>query len=166
MKFPKFLKVINKTCAIIAGVLVCCIALLATFEAFMRHSGNPTVWSSDVTLYMLLYAVFLSSAYAFQEKGHVAVDFVQLGIGKAFGKKAQKSVAVFCYLVVEVFVAVLLWASTKMFISANFLHKMTFATIRIPITILYGAMVFGSVLMAITVLFIILDLTSSSDKYI
>jgi TRAP-type C4-dicarboxylate transport system permease small subunit len=89
---------INKACSIVGGLCVCMIAILTVTEAILRIFGHPTSWSSDITVYMLLVAIFLSSAYAFQEKGHIAVDFVQQAAGRVFGLKARKPMVIAGYL--------------------------------------------------------------------
>ena len=59
-------------------------ALCITYEVLMRYLFHaPTIWVSEVSIYFIIAATFLSLGYAMREKAHVNVDFV---INRLHGK--------------------------------------------------------------------------------
>jgi TRAP-type C4-dicarboxylate transport system permease small subunit len=147
-------------------VLVLIKAFLSVAEGILRSLGSPTTWTLDITLYLLLWAAFLGSSYAFQELGHIAVDFIREGVGKRFGQGLRRGLAVLGYLCTEVFLLTLVWFSFRLLRVSLLTGELTYANVQIKIAWLYSGMVVGSLLMALTVAFIILDLFSDSQRYL
>ncbi len=58
------------------------------------------------------------------------------------------------------------WRCILLLQAALLLHKLTYATMQIPISYLYGAMIFGCVLMLATIMFILLDVLTDSEDYL
>lgn len=167
MKFPQNLKTLNHAASTLAGGIILTIGFLTTIEGIARGLFNsPTGWSLDVCRYLLIWAIFLGSAFAFQEKGHVAVDFIREGLGQKIGSSYQRFFASVGYWFALLYVIVLTYSSVDMMIYAVQMDKLTRGTMQIPIVWLYLAMGIGSVGMVITLCFILLDLKSGSDEYI
>ncbi len=62
---------------LLAALFIPAAALCITYEVFMRYLFHaPTIWVMEVTIYLVMAATFLSSAYAMREKAHVNVDFI------------------------------------------------------------------------------------------
>jgi C4-dicarboxylate transporter DctQ subunit len=152
---------------IISGLLILIIGALSVMEGIVRSVfASPTSWSMDISLYMLIWAIFLGTSYSFQEKGHVAVDFIRERIGQVWDVKARKAMAVTGYLLALVYIVVLAGDSVLMIKDALELNKLTLANVQIPIVLLYAAMLVGSVMMFVTVICIISDLISGGQKYL
>lgn len=167
MKFPQSLRTFNHAAAVLAGVIILIIGFLTTIEGIARGLFNsPTSWSLDVCRYLLVWTIFLGSAFAFQEKGHVAVDFMRKGLGRKFGCSCQRCLSSIGYLIALLYVMVLMYSSVDLMVYAFQNDKLTRGTIQIPIVWLYLAMGIGSIGMVITLCFIQLDLKSGSDEYI
>jgi TRAP-type C4-dicarboxylate transport system permease small subunit len=158
---------INVLCGLVSGALIIMIGLLATMEGILRGIfSSPTSWSLDLSTYILIWMVFLGTAYSFQEKGHVSVDLVKEMVGGRWGEKAVKWMTVAGYMMCLVVIAVLLWGGYDSLAGALKYGKLTVGNLQIPLAYLYSAMVAGSILMAVTVVFIILDLLGNGKKYL
>lgn len=167
MKYPRFMTVINQWLARVSGLFIFAIGILAVFEAIMRTFLNaPTSWSLDISSYLLIWAIFLGAAYAYQEKGHVAVDLLRDAVEKRWGKAPRRVMAVIGYVIALVVIIALLVASVQLAKSAIDLNQLTYANAQIPAVVLWAAIVFGSVMMLITVVFIMLDIFAKDDKYL
>jgi C4-dicarboxylate transporter DctQ subunit len=167
MRYPLFLRRINSILANIAGVLLVIISLLSVFEAIMRSVfSNPTPWSLDISCYLLLWAIFLGTSYAYQEKGHVAVDLLCDAVQKRFGKTPRRVMSILGYIFVLATILAVFYASLTLFLSALSYNKLTTASFQIPIAYLYIAIILGSVMTVVTAVFIILDLLNGDDNYL
>lgn len=167
MKYPQFLERFNRILGNIAGGLIIVIALFSALEGILRGIfSSPTTWTLNISQYILIWAVFLGTAYAFQEKNHVVVDFVREAAGRRWGFGIQKILAILSYLIALVFVVVILWNSIELLVDALKLNILTLGTIQIPASYLYMAMLVGSLAMLITIVCIVLDLFSGSKKYL
>lgn len=167
MRYPKFLDWVNRTTAVIGGVMIVVIGLLATMEGILRgFFSNPTFWSLDISQFLLIWTIFLGTACAFQDKSHVSVDMVKEFVGQHWGSQARRVLIIIGYIFALVFILVLGWDSYALIVDALELEILTMGNVQIPIVYLYTAMLVGSVLMIITVICIILDLVSGSDRFL
>jgi TRAP-type C4-dicarboxylate transport system permease small subunit len=167
MKYPKSLSRFNQVTGFISGVLIVITALLATMEGILRYVfASPTSWSLDISQYLLIWVIFLATAYAFQEKTHVSVDLVKDFVGQRWGVEAQKVMVVVGYGMALVFILVLAYDSVELAVTAIRLNKLTIGTVQVPIIYLYTAMVAGSIFMLVTVVCIILDVIDGGKKYL
>lgn len=95
MRYPKCWLLINNAIAIISGALILLIGCIAVMESIIRgFFARPTLWSMDISLYLLIWALFLGSAYSFQEKGHVAVDLIR----EKCSKKTRRILSIIGYI--------------------------------------------------------------------
>jgi C4-dicarboxylate transporter, DctQ subunit len=164
--FPRVRR-FNHIAAIISGVLIVIISLLCFLETIARNLfSQPTSWTLDISTYFLIWAFFLGSAAAFQEKTHVSVDFFRDTIARLFGRIWGRILAIAGYLFSLVYILVLLVGTIYLIKDALHLKKLTLAVIQIPVVYLYLAMLLGSVLMIVVVIFIILDLLNKRDQYL
>jgi TRAP-type C4-dicarboxylate transport system permease small subunit len=167
MKFFPFITKVNKYFAIVSGILIGVVGLFATYEAISRGVfSRPTSWSSDLSRYIMIWAIFLGTASAFLDKTHISVDFVREMAGKKWGTGVQRGLSILGYLCTLVYILVLIWCSQDLFLEAIKEGKLTYGTIQISVAYLYLAMVIGSVLMALTVIPIIVGLVRKKDDYL
>lgn len=163
MGFPKFFEKFNIWLSRISGGIILLIGVFGVYEVIVRHIFNsPTKWTADFSQYLLIWAIFLASGYAFQEKGHVRVD---LFTGK-MPLKLRRVVAFIAYACAMVFVIVLSKASWDMFANAAAMQAKTYAIISIPKTVLLLAMLVGCLDMAVTLICIFMDLIGKHEKYL
>ena len=142
-------------------------SLLSCMEAILRGIfDSPTMWSVDVSQYLLILAAFFGSSYAYQEHGHVAVDFLKDIVEKHSGKKPRRVMAVIGYIMAFIVILAFLWACAQLGIKAVKFNSLTTNNVQIPLVLIYGLMGLGSCCMLVTVVFIILDLFAGGDKYL
>ena len=149
MKILKAIRQLNRAFAIVSGTLVFIICILAVLEVIARTAfDQPTKWSLAFSQFMLLYAIFLGSAYCFQENGHIRVDIL-------LDHLPEKPRAVFNIvglLFAAVFVGVLGWQAFNTTVMSARFDWLTMTTIQVPSAYLYVIIFIGSILMLLPLL--------------
>ncbi|MDR1246671.1 MAG: TRAP transporter small permease subunit [Clostridiales Family XIII bacterium] len=167
MKYPPLLEKLNLYLSRVSGLLLFLIAAFAVFEAIARSFfASPTIWTADISSYMLLCALFLGLSYTYQENGHVAVDIMKNAFVRLFGERGYMIINLFNYIISFVVTVVLIRGVLHVMESAARFGQLTNANIQIPVVFLYVIMLVGSVLMALTVIFIVIDIISGGKKYL
>ena len=160
---------INRICAYVSGFIVFGASVLAVMESLLRKVfTSPTTWSFNLTAAIFIWAAFLGSPWAFQELGHVSVDIFRDIIDKHTKSKKRwprRIISIIGYLVSFIVISLILrggWILCERAIRFNQLAPYNF---KFPLIISYSAIVVGSVLMLVTLVFIVIDLISGGDKY-
>ncbi len=167
MKSFSSVRRLNHICAVISGIMIFVISFLCFVETIARNLfSQPTSWSLDISTYFLIWAFFLGSAAAFQEKTHVSVDFIRNILADHFGKIWGRFLSIIGYLFSLVYIGVLLVGTIYLIEDALRVNKLTLAVVQIPVVYLYAAMLVGSVLMVVIVVYILLDLIHKNDQYL
>ena len=100
------LRKLYEAAATLSGVLIFLICVLAVIEVIARTVfDQPTRWTLAFSQFMLIYAIFLSSAYCIQEGGHIKVDILVDHLPRRI-KAIVNSIGL---LIAAVFVGVLIW---------------------------------------------------------
>jgi TRAP-type C4-dicarboxylate transport system permease small subunit len=160
---------INAASAILCGVIVFAFALLAVMESILRKTGNPTVWTLNLTQSIFIWAAFLGSAYAFQEHGHVAVDLLRDVVDKRTKnpkRTPRRVMSIIGYICAFVVVLVILYGGWLQTVSAIELNQMEPYVFKFPHVVSTLPVVIGSLQMLATLVFIILDLFAGGEKYL
>ena len=172
MNYPQFWKKLIDRLGMLSGFLIIIISLFSVAEAALRYFfGSPTGWALNVCQYLLVYMIFLSSPYAFQEGGHVAVDMV-LNLVDKYDKSGRRLprriMASIGYILAAFFIGIICYGSFSLTLTAVSKHRMTSQIPVIPLWVLYVPMVLGCLLMIITLIFMIADClnTKSDGKYL
>ena len=167
MKYPNFMRIINKTLAMISAAMFMIIAVLTVFEVIARNVFHaPTVWSNDVMLYLLIWAFFMGSGFAYQEKGIPGVDLVRDAVEKRWGKKPRRVISIIGYIITLIVLIMLLYGAILLTKRAIDLKQLTLAFIQIPSVYLWFAVIVGSIITSLTIVCIILNLFSKEEKYL
>ena len=164
MKYPRLLERFNNSLAILSGAVFFIVAVIQGINSILRYVFNsPIIWAADFSRYVLIWALFLSSTYAFQVRAHVSVDCLHERIKNI---NLKRTLTVIGYFVTIVYIVVIIQRTTIMAKTAVHLGKLTQAIIQIPAVYLYAGILVGSIFMLITVIFIILSLIKGEEKYI
>ena len=170
MRYPKIMKKINVTGAIICGIVVFIFALLAVMESVLRQFFNaPTVWTLNITQSMFIWAAFLGSSYAFQEHGHVAVDLFRDLVDKhtkSPKRTPRRVMAVIGYICAFLVVVCILWGGWIQTVNAIELNQMEAYVFKFPHVVSTLPVVIGSIQMLVTLIFMILDILAGGEKYL
>ena len=106
-----FFKAVDRLSAILAqlsSITIIALMLLIPFEVIMRYIFNsPTIWSSEVSQFILCALIAFGGAKTLRDGHHVNVDIV-------YGRlsvRGQAIVNLFTYLILFFFIGMLVWKS-------------------------------------------------------
>lgn len=163
MKYPKKLQKGNRFLAVLSGMLIFGISILAVIEVIARNLlQNPTIWTADISYYLLIWAIFLGAGFAFQEHGHVRVDLLLNFLPRA----VRKVVSAISYAIAIFFCGVMTVYSWKYLVQCYTMGRKTYAMLPIEQWKLVIAIVLGCIFMIVTLVFMIMDIFSDGDKYL
>lgn len=63
-------------CAAVAALLILAAVAVITWMVFYRAMGNSTYWEIELSIYLMVAALFLGSPYCLMTGGHVGVDLL------------------------------------------------------------------------------------------
>jgi TRAP-type C4-dicarboxylate transport system permease small subunit len=163
VKYPRVFGKLNRYFAIGSGILIFLISIFAAIEVVMRNIvRHPTIWTADVSYYLLIWAIFIGSGYAFQEHGHVRVDLFL----NVLPRKVRKWVSALSYCIASFFITILGIYSYRFFADWYETGRKTYAMLPVLQWKLGISMVIGCAIMLITLIFIILDIIADGEKYL
>jgi TRAP-type C4-dicarboxylate transport system permease small subunit len=115
---------------------------------FRYFFNRPSIWVTEVSAYLLLYIIFLGTAYALQQGLHIKVTFIvdRVGAGR---KRILNLITAFVSMV---FCFVLLWQTSVMTWTAFKKNWVSPTMLNAPYVYIYVIMVFGSLMLFITFL--------------
>ena len=67
---------LSVACAAVAALLILAAVAVITWMVFYRAMGNSTYWEIELSVYMMVAALFLGSPYCLMTGGHVGVDLL------------------------------------------------------------------------------------------
>jgi C4-dicarboxylate transporter DctQ subunit len=63
--------------AVIGGVLIAVMTAIVTFAVITRYIlDQPIGWSEEVSIYLMIWAIFLGAAYTLKQDAHIGVDLL------------------------------------------------------------------------------------------
>lgn len=145
----KIISTVNAGAALLAGIAIFIISALAGVEAIARNifdysvKGVPTI-----SIFLMLYAILLGSAYCFQKEGHIRVEII-LDRVKV---KYRRFLLIIGYLICAGYVAVLGWKGLETTIQAYKFDWLTMTTIQVPEAYVNVVIPLGSLFMLLTLM--------------
>ena len=76
---PLFVRAMDRlavACAAVAALLIVVAVTVITWMVFYRAMGNSTYWEIELSIYLMVAALFLGSPYCLMTGGHVGVDLL------------------------------------------------------------------------------------------
>ncbi|MDO9535176.1 MAG: TRAP transporter small permease [Bacillota bacterium] len=150
-------KIIEISCellAIFSGFLIFIMCLLSTYEALSRTVFSfPTKWSLTISVFFMVYAIFLSSAYCFLKEGHIRIELI---LDKLGGAK-RRIVLGIGHLICAVVVGVLGWRGivlTSRSFAGGWLTQTAF---QVPIAYINIAIPIGCCFMLLALYLLVTD---------
>ena len=81
--YNRMIKVVEVVLLVVIGLIV----LFTGYEVFIREIfGKPTIWTNEITSYLLVWLGLLGIVYAYDRGAHVSVDL----IFRHFNERGQK----------------------------------------------------------------------------
>ena len=97
--------------AVIGGVFTGIMTLIVGYAVIARYIFNrPIGWSEEISVYLMVWAVFLGAAYTLKEDAHIGVDIL---ITKA-PVRIRRALLLFHYLVGIIFMSILFYHGIDM----------------------------------------------------
>jgi C4-dicarboxylate transporter DctQ subunit len=102
----------------------------------------PISWAEELTLYIMVWIVFVGSSVAIRTRGHIAIDLLPLALSAA----GRRWLAMLVALAVLVFLAVFIYYSGQHTLRVRSIGQVT-PVMQAPMWLAYLAMPAGSALM-------------------
>jgi C4-dicarboxylate transporter DctQ subunit len=133
---------------VLSGLFILITAILVAFEVVMRYVvREPTEWTFDLTLFLIIYAAYIGSAFTMREGKHVRVEFVVERLARY--PLLSLMLSLFCNLLAFLFWLFATWTTYRETMTAYQLNDVTMSYLRWPLAIPLAAIVFGGVLILI-----------------
>jgi C4-dicarboxylate transporter DctQ subunit len=119
----------------------------------------PISWAEELTLYIMVWIVFVGSSVAIRTRGHIAIDLLPLTLSPA----GRHRLAIFIALVMLVFFAVFFFYSGEHTLRVRAIGQVT-PVMQAPMWLAYLAMPVGSALMFVRTCQLLVRLLGQSAK--
>lgn len=144
------IKILNGS-AVISGFFIFVTAVLVSYEVIMRYVfSSPTVWTFDVTIFLILYSAYIGSGYNLKEGKHVSVEFLVQRLARY--KRFSLALGVVTNLASIFFWVMVSWRAFEEGIMAYRLSEVTLSYLRFPLTIPLFAIFLGGLLILVQTL--------------
>lgn len=142
----------------LAGYLSAVALVVAT--AVMMHGvlsrylfGNPTIWQTEVSIYLLIFVTFVGAAYGLKHHAHVGVDLLV----QRLPARAQLVARLVTSLLSLGVVLVVLWTALLTWWEAYQAGFRSPTALRAPLSVVYAILPLGMVLVACQYLAFIIE---------
>ncbi len=137
---------INKVSAVIGCIPFNIIMFITLYEVIARYILNdPTIWTLEISQYMMLIAIFLAPSYTLEMGGHIKVDFVV----ERFSPRKKRMALIASSFLSLIFFTVLAWKSVELAWSTYSLGMRSMSMLAVPLFPVYVFLPIGCVLMLI-----------------
>ena len=145
-KFIKAVKKINRVQGYISGLLIISTTLVMLYDVIMRYVFTaPSIRAASLASFLMLGAIFIGTAHALWHGGHIHLE-VLISKFKPLPKKICLTVG---YLFAVTYVVNLANASYNLAVSAAASGRRAMGHLPLPMSFLFGVMVFGLVMLLI-----------------
>ena len=144
------IKKFNTLCTTLSGLILLFVTFSIFVDVLLRYFFNrPSIWVTEVSTYLLLYIVFLGTAYALQEGFHIRATFVV----DLLSDNKKRFLNLITSILSMIFTLVLLWQTSVMTWAAFKEDWRSITMLMAPFAYIYVGMVFGSFFLFLTFLF-------------
>lgn len=114
----------------LGGGLLLSVAFFVFYEVVCRYGfGSPTIWVMDISIYAIIWSVFLGTAHTMRRKGHVMVDVLTMKLPRPW----RRTIELIIHLLILVLAVFLTAASAKSCWSAYRMKELTFSALYLPL---------------------------------
>jgi TRAP-type C4-dicarboxylate transport system permease small subunit len=146
--FVRLLNGLISVSAITAGLFILITALLVGYEVIMRYVFDaPTLWTFDVTIFLIMYAAYLGSAFTLREGKHVRLEFFTHWLERYL--LPSRLLRILSNLIIIVFWLLATYTAFRDTITAYKFSQVTQSYLRFPLIIPLIALVLGGFLVLI-----------------
>lgn len=131
----------------IGGALAFASALLFANVVLRYVFSAPINWAEELTLYLMVWIVFVGGSVAVRTRGHIAIDLLPM----LLSPRNRRRLAIVVAAVALVFFAVFFWYSLQHVLRVRSIDQRT-PVMQAPMWLTYLAMPVGSILMGLRTL--------------
>jgi C4-dicarboxylate transporter DctQ subunit len=144
----KLIDLVTTISAVIGGVMIAVMTAIVTFAVITRYIlDQPIGWSEEVSIYLMIWAVFLGAAYTLKQEAHIGVDLLM----DRLPPHLKPFLHCFHYLAGLLFISTLLYKGIDMINLSVILGNRSIAT-DFPLYIVQLAVPIGAVLLILQLL--------------
>jgi C4-dicarboxylate transporter, DctQ subunit len=141
-------RALDRAEAVFIGAALAFASLLLFVNVVLRYVFlRPISWAEEVSLYLMVWIVFIGGSMAVRTRGHMAIDLLPL----ALTPRNRQRLSVFVALLALVFFAVFFWYSGQHVLRVQGIGQTT-PVMGAPMWLAYLAMPVGSALMGLRTL--------------
>ena len=130
----------------LGGLMLLVVGLFVLYEVVCRYVfQSPTLWVMDYSIYFVMWAVLLGSAYTMRTRGHVLVDIVI----KKLPPVSRWYVQIAIHIVIMVFALIITAAGLHSCVRAYQMKELTLSALYIPLYYPMSSIPVGFCLMAL-----------------
>lgn len=130
----------------LAGILLLIIGFFVFYEVVCRHVFHaPTLWVMDYSIYLVMWAVLLGSAYTMRSRGHVLVDILIVRMSPGIRRVIKLSI----HISIFVFSLIITSAGVHSCISAYQMKELTLSALYVPLYYPMSSIPVGFALLAL-----------------
>jgi C4-dicarboxylate transporter, DctQ subunit len=146
--FVRLLNALISVSAMVAGIFVLITAILVGYEVIMRYVFDaPTLWTFDITIFLIMYSAFLGSAFTLREGKHVRLEFFTNWLERY--PLPSQLLKILSNLIIIAFWALATYTSFRDTVTAYKFSQVTQSYLRFPMIIPLIALALGGFLVLI-----------------
>lgn len=147
-KFTNIISYINKGFAELSSWLLSLIMLLLVIDLIGRALGQPLQGITEIAVFVMVAAVYLSIPYGEEEKNHIRMEIFLLKLPS----KLRYVVNLLCYFIAFFTVILVVYAVSRNAISSYYTKEAVAGTVPLPIYPVKTIIVIGSVFYCLQIL--------------
>lgn len=161
--FPRVINRLTWLAELLAEIGLALLLVIVLHEVVVRYVFNsPTLYSVELSEYLLVLVVFLSIGWVLREDRHVAVTFIV----DRLPRKMRLGMNVLTSLITMAFLGVLVWKGTRTTITAFTGGYHSSSLLNFPMWIPYALIPLGALILSLQYIIKILELVlpSAAEK--
>lgn len=147
--YTRFTTRLNRAAILVSELSLVTLMLFTCYAVIARYFfKSPSIYATEVCVYLLLLGTWLSVGYVHQVDRHVRVEiFENMFLGKT--KKIARIISALCIII---FCTVLVWAGYMVAETAYLRHYRSTSILQFPLWITYGFIPCGGALLGLVAL--------------
>ena len=140
-KIQVILTPINRVMTYVSGFFFMIMMLITVYEVIVRYAFNaPTVWTLEVSQYLMVIAIFFGVAYTLEADSHIKVDLLVTRLSP----QRQRILGIIASILGIIFCAILLWKTAQLAGLAYQMHWISVTVLKVYLFPIYLVMPIGS----------------------
>ena len=140
-KIQVILTPINRVMTYASGFFFMLMMLITVFEVIVRYAFNaPTVWTLEVSQYLMVIAIFFGVAYTLEADAHIKVDLLVTRLSP----QKQRTLGIITSILGIIFCAILVWKTAQLAGLAYQMHWISVTVLKVYLFPIYLIMPIGS----------------------